>query len=61
MALPPSLVPNSFERDRSGAIGERKVALAQAKLGQCWMTWATVWGLAPHSGQWVGLRGWKCE
>jgi hypothetical protein len=23
------------------------------------MTWATVCGLAPHSGQLVGLRGWK--
>ena len=52
MALPPSLEPKSIERDWSGDVGMRWVAQARVKGGQCWVTWAAVWGLAPHFVRW---------
>jgi hypothetical protein len=50
-AFPPSSVPKSVERERSGATGARWVALALAWRGQSWRTWATVWLFSPHLGQ----------
>ena len=58
-ALPPFLVPKRVDRDRSGAIGERWVALALVKRGQDLRTCSTVWWVIPQPGQLVRLRGWK--
>jgi len=53
-----ALLPKRVDGERSGAIGVRWAALACAKRGHCrirTIRCATVCGLAPHSGQLVGL------